>query len=211
MKAILFFIFTCTSFVVADPADLSGLLPGLGSEDFKVREEALNKMNRLVADKSRRQESLEEIRKLWLAETNPEIRARLFTLGLDLSSPGKGSLFGFRFVERPPIEVNGLRLTTISVMEVIADSPAEKAGLRANDLIYGANRRFLGVEKSLDDVLQFFKYLNPEETHGLLVLRGDEHLVIKVKPETQELTRSEQAMRKKKWLQWLQSPREKSD
>ena len=206
MKRLLILALACPAFLRAEPTILADLTPKLGSENFAVREEALKQIKKLVADESRKKASLQWIKKLWLNEKKPEIRARLFSVGVELYTQKEGSLFGFRFFQRPPIVVNGIKTITISVSEVIAGSPAEKAGLKANDLIYGANKLFLGTQKSLDDILAFFKLLDPGETHALRVRRGNEDLVIKVKPDSQQLTPEDRKLLGKSFLRWLLEP-----
>lgn len=205
MKRLLILALACPAFLRAEPTGLADLTSKLGDENFAVREEALKQIKKLVADESRKKASLQGIKKLWLNEKKPEIRARLFSVGVELYTQKEGSLFGFRFFPRPPIVVNGIKTITISVSEVIAGSPAEKAGLKANDLIYGANK-LLGTQKSLDDILAFFKLLDPGETHVLRVRRGNEDLVIKVKPDSQELTPEDRKLLGKSFLGWLLKP-----
>ncbi len=202
----LFLLIVTTALMRATPEGLSTLVPKLGDDNFEIREEASARLKKLVANEARREESLTQIRTLWLSESHPEIRARLFAIGQELFTQKKGALFGFRFLEAPPIFVEGERTTTISIIEVVPDSPAERAGLRPNDLVFGAGQELLGMDKSLDDILVFFKFLNPNEIHDLLVRRGNEDLTIKIRPETQEFTASDLLVLRKSFLQWLLKP-----
>lgn len=206
MIRLFFLLIVTTASMRAEPGGLASLVPKLGDENFEVREQALERMKKLVSDETRREESLAQIRTLWRSENNPEIRARLFGVGQDLFTQKKGALFGFRFLEAPPIFVKGERTATISIIEVVPDSPAERAGLRQNDLVFGADQELLGMGKSLDDILVFFKFLNPNEVHDLLVRRGNQDLIIKVRPETQEFTATDLLVLRKGFQQWLLKP-----
>lgn len=206
MLQLLFLLIVTTASMRAAPEEFATLAPKLGDENFEIREETLARMRKLVADETRREEALNQIRTLWLSESHPEIRARLFAIGQELFTQKKGALFGFRFLEAPPIFVEGERTATISIIEVVPDSPAERAGLRPNDLVFGAGQELLGMGKSLDDILVFFKFLNPDEIHNLLIRRGNEDLIIKIRPDTQEFTASDLLVLRKSFLQWLLKP-----
>lgn len=205
LKGLLLALLLLPKLLGAEPADLDKLLSQLGHEDFEKREEASRKIKALFADQARREASLLRIRQLWQNQESPEIKARLFTLGRDLFARSEGALFGFRFMKDRPLKVGGKTTSSIIISEVLPDMPAAKAGLRANDLIYGANDDLLGPGQSTEEIMTFFKFLNPEKGHRLLVRRDGKDLVLKIKPVTQELTEPEKEAIRKGYLRWLSS------
>lgn len=202
MKSFLLLImFAC--FLPADVDDLQDMAGGLAHDEFDQREKALDKMRKAMANPARRTEFLAEIRKLWIVEKNPEIRARLSRLGEELFVGAKGALFGFRFTLHKPVWIEGRKTTSVVVSEVVEGSPAQRAGLKADDVIYGVNETLLDPNLMLNEIADFFRRHSPTKAQVLRIRRGDEDLKIPVKPDPQELTPDDRIFLGKKYHQWL--------
>ena len=213
MKAVLFLLWAFLAPARANPPlgeQLGALSPQLGHPDFPEREQALARIRTIINDGVKKEAALEALRDLWRAEKDPEIRARLFHLASELFVQEKGSLFGFRFLVHRILEIDEESTYTIAIEDVIAGSPAMRAGLTKGDLVLGVNGRLLGSKVSLNDILVLFRRLSPEKEHKLRVLRGAEDLTIAIRPDPQELTAADKKILQegfKKWLLAKESPK----
>jgi hypothetical protein len=150
-----------------------------------------------------RQEALECLRDLWTEEKKPEIRARLFGLASGLYLPKKNALFGFRFLPDKQLTFEGKPCLSISILEVVRNSPAEGARLQKGDLILGIGDALLAPGSSLDDILIFFKRQPLGKKRKMRVRRQEKDLIIPVLPGEQDLTKEEQRFFERKFLKWL--------
>jgi predicted metalloprotease with PDZ domain len=189
----------------ADSSDFRQLLfdasKELGNEQFAEREAALSRMRKLV--KGKRAEALKHLRDLWRKEKNPEIRARLFGLGSSLFLQKKNALFGFKFLPGKQLSLEERTCLSISIFEVVKDSPAERGGLQKGDLVLGVGDTLLALESSLDDILIFLKRQPPGEKLKLRVRRQGKDLIIPVRPEEQDLTEEDKRFLERDFLKWL--------
>jgi C-terminal processing protease CtpA/Prc len=180
---------------------LFGASKELGHEQFAEREAALRRMQKLI--EGERQEALECLRDLWTEEKKPEIRARLFGLASGLYLPKKNALFGFRFLPDKQLTFEGKPCLSISILEVVRNSPAEGARLQKGDLILGIGDALLAPGSSLDDILIFFKRQPLGKKRKMRVRRQEKDLIIPVLPGEQDLTKEEQRFFERKFLKWL--------
>ena len=70
-------------------------------------------------------------------------------------------------------EVAGEPETGARIMQIVPDSPADEAGLRAGDIIPHVDTIKVDGDNPLDEILTQYR---PRETVALRVLRGDELL-----------------------------------
>lgn len=174
---------------------------GLAHEQFTKREAAQSRMQKLIEGK--RQEALGHLRDLWSEEKNPEIKARLSGLASDLFLQKKNALFGFQFLPGRQLTLEGKTCLSISIFEVIKNSPAEGGGLQKGDLVLGVGDALLVPGSSLDEILTFFKRQPPGQKLKLRVRRQGKDLIIPVLPGEQDLTKEDKRFFEREFLKWL--------
>lgn len=140
----------------------AGLVVGLQSEKFADREMAEAEL--LAWARQRPEEAMEEVFKQSREAVEPEVRERCHAVlreivGDEYLRDGEGYLGVTMNLMMEPVRVAGeaepragIRLT-----QVVADTPAKKAGLVAGDVLLGVNDRMWGKDEGPDAVTGVIK------------------------------------------------------
>lgn len=124
---------------MVDSAALGDLVPLLGHERFRVRERA---QKRLIDSLGEQLEAIGDLcYEAYSTSPDPEIRMRaravLFELVQRSSGTGKRGFVGIGLLLHAFFDKNGEVNFAVRVSQIIPDTPAQKAGLRVDDIITG--------------------------------------------------------------------------
>ncbi|MCF7731102.1 MAG: PDZ domain-containing protein [Akkermansiaceae bacterium] len=140
----------------------AGLVVGLQSEKYAEREKAEAEL--LAWGRQRPEEAMEEFYKQSREAAEPEVRERCHAVlreivGDEYLRDGVGYLGVMMNQMIEPVRVAGeaeLRFG-IRLTQVVADTPAKKAGLVVGDVLLGVNDRMWGKDESPDVVTKVIK------------------------------------------------------
>lgn len=140
----------------------AGLMAGLQSEEFAEREKAEAEL--LAWGRQRPEEAMEEFFKQSREAAEPEVRERCHAVlreivGDEYLRDGEGYLGVTMNLQMEPVRVAGEARPRFGVRltQVVADTPAKKAGLVAGDVLLGVNDRMWGKDEGPDVVTEFIK------------------------------------------------------
>ena len=186
-----------SSSVTASPSP--ELLKRMNSDEFKVRGEAYEELSKWA--KANTETSPEELYQAWKTSDQPEVRSRCYGLMEEivvLRRFGKGrGYIGIRMqqlVVQHPKRVQ--RRAGVQITAIMPDTPAAKAGLKMNDIVWSADQcrldrlpvdmRGLKVDRGFgqEAVSIFSAYIQskkPGDTVSLHILRQGEEIKLDVK------------------------------
>ena len=161
---------------------LADIVPGLSAEEFKDREAAMAKIKAYTDAHPRK--SLKELPPLLRKINDPEAKLRLRKIALDLLKiKTTKSLFGFTFLPRPGLSIEGKATTGVSIFEVIDDFPAKRAGLKDRDIIFAINGKLFPKNCPEEDLRKIFASQEPDKQVTLSVLRGGNVIELGISPQ----------------------------
>jgi hypothetical protein len=167
---------------MVDGTPLAELVPLLGHERFRVREQAQKRLIDQLADQ------LEAIGDLcyeaYSTSPDPEIRMRARAVLLELvqrsSGTGKRGFVGIGLLLHAFFDKNGEVNFAIRVSQVMPDTPAQKAGLRVDDIITGIDNTALADKDATQRFMDIVGAMPPGREVTLKYRRDGKDLEAKV-------------------------------
>ena len=208
MIRFLLLVFCLLGPIHGEETTVANLLPGLSSEEFQERKEAMKKLE-AYAEKHP-QKTIKELQPILRKLSDPEARLRLTTVAKKLLNlePTK-ALFGFTFSLNESATYNEKPVTGVVVSYVVRDSRAQLAGLRVQDTILAIDGTPFPRDLTQAEIQDIFARQVPEKKVTLTILRAGELIDFPARPKLENHLPEILEERQLKYKQWLQEPSEK--
>jgi predicted metalloprotease with PDZ domain len=175
---------------------LEELLIDLGSADFLTRESAQKIIQERTLDKG--PDFLLTIIEAAKASHDPEIFWRLKKAAQATFKPRSQAYFGFLYA---PLE-EGVEFRGLQISEVKKNSPAEKAGLRVDDVILSLEDITLAEVGTEAKILEVFSRSKVGQKNRMTILRDGRKLRLKVTPAERDMTHAEKQNQTQDFEKW---------
>jgi len=184
------------------------VLAELDHADFKTREQASQRLKEwAVEDSDRAMVDLPRVLSRDLApEQTERIREVLWEIFV---SNGEGYL-GIRFMLKPKVKFRGEVQTGVEILSVEPMSPADRSGIKVDDVILEINGEPFTHQTTKEDVVTRVRLLKPGEKVPFMIKRGRKSLKIKVRLGERKRSKEGQKLRRKEFREWLRRAIEKS-
>lgn len=200
-----------------------GSIQKLGSDQFEERQAAYAELKKWTKENIRT--SPESLREVWSQSSDPEVKTRCYTLmkeALISRQFGRGKGFVGIMMDLAVIggQAQGKARACISIVQVVPDTPAQKAGLLVGDRICGVDAvdfNKLPVKDQRVDIRSIFqtyvKSKHPDDVITLHLERAgkkmDQEVTLMRRPASADLGHERKEAQKEGKLffeQWLKSP-----
>lgn len=167
---------------MVDATPLDGLVPLLGHERFRVREHA---QKRLIDQLGEQSEKIGDLcYEAYSSGPDPEIRMRARAVLLELvqrsTGTGKRGFVGIGMLLHAFFDKGGEVNFAIRVSEVRPDTPAQKAGLRVDDIIIGIDDTVLDDKDATQRFMDIVAAMPPGREVTLKYRRDGKDLEVKL-------------------------------
>jgi hypothetical protein len=198
-----------------------GPLSALQSDEFRIRETAQTEI--LAWARQRPEHAMDLLFRVSRTHEDPEVRQRCLAVLRELViddylKEGEGFL-GVRMQdEKALVQGEAKPRSVIRVIQVVADSAAQQAGVKLNDLIAGLDDKVWHDEAALLPFMNHVRQLKPGHRVKLKILRDGEMIDLEVKlgrrplgadnpfldPRQADLEAAEKAAKEAYFRRWLE-------
>jgi|GEM_PF-6494204 len=177
------------------------VLEELNSATFEGRESAEAKLKKWAT--GHRKEALLQLPELLKKDHSPETSARILKILRELYLGKRRGFFGINFALRPGQTFEDEEAMGVLVRSVTVDSPAQKAGLQANDVILAINGEAFSPETTVVDVRQRVSGLEVGARQRVTISRKQKQIVVIVRPVEREEMPGDEMLRQEEFKAWL--------
>jgi hypothetical protein len=185
--------------------ELDTLIAGLADESFTVRQRASAELVR------EGREDVEAVQALclghYLKNPEPEVRIRCGNVLRELLAESVGFI-GIRHQPRAYFDEEAQLRHGVEVVEVVPGQPAEKAGLKAGDIIVGIDGKPLGGKAAANDFSRWVRLLGAGKHAVLQIEREGEpkEITLTTGAAPEELLTVDPETRFQEWLRSRMEP-----
>jgi len=184
------------------------VLAELDHADFRIREQASLRLKEWAVEDSDR--AMVDLPRVLSRDLAPEQAERIREVLLEIFiSKGEGYL-GIRFMLKPKVKFRGKVLTGVEIQSVEPMSPADRSGIKVDDVILEINGEPFTHQTTKEDVVTRVRLLKPGEKVPFMIKRGRKSLKIKVRLGERKRSKEGQKLRRKEFREWLRRAIEKS-